>query len=664
MAVDQFLSELAVAPDLQPTDIIYLVRNPGGVEVDYQAPLSLIDGRYQPLDATLTALAAFNTNGLLAQTAPDTFAGRTLTAPAAGLTITNPAGIAGNPTFVLANDLAGVEGLGSTGLAVRSATDTWLTRSIAAGTALGVTNGDGVAGNPTVAVTDAELLALAGLVSAADQLPYFSGSGTAALTTLTSFIRTLLDDTTQAAARTTLGLTPGTDVQPFDATLAALAAYNTNGFLVQTAADTFVGRTLTGASGISVSNADGVSGNPSIFISDGELLALAGLVSAADRLPYFNGVTSAALAVFTAFARTLLDDADAAAVRATLELVVGTNVQAWDADLDALAALAATAGMLSRTGAGAFAARTLTAPAAGITISNPTGSAGNPTWALANDLAALEGLGSTGFAARTSTDTWAQRTLTEGNNIDITNPAGVAGNPTIAAVASGSDTQIQFNDGGTSFGAESDFTWNKTSNILVIRGDPVGTGGDLNPTRTMAGLELTISSGDGEETIMPAIKWMSTDPSFTTENPKLLAAITASLGESYDDNLAGAASLNFYTTPVQPGATNVPIRAMVINTNGRVVIDRIGLPPDAAMLGVRQTSTTGAIPVLSLFQSDVSEELIRFRGTSANGVLTQSIVEDADVATATRAGWLKVFVTDDGNQITDQAYFLPIYSLA
>lgn len=75
----------------------------------------------------------------------------TLTQPSAGLTIT------GGPsafTFALANDLAALEGLGSTGIAVRTAANTWTQRTIA-GTAdkITVTDGDGVAGNPTLTVS-------------------------------------------------------------------------------------------------------------------------------------------------------------------------------------------------------------------------------------------------------------------------------------------------------------------------------------------------------------------------------------------------------------------------------------------------------------------------------------------------------------------------------
>jgi hypothetical protein len=50
-------------------------------------------------------------------------------------------------------------------------------------------------------------------------------------------------------------------------------------------------------------------------------------------------------------------------------------------------------------------------------------------------------------------------------------------------------------------------------------------------------------------------------------------------------------------------------------------------------------------------------------GTAAAATVTNSIVAQADVTTATVAGYVKVEVQDDGNQITDQDYYMPVYTL-
>lgn len=109
-----------------------------------------LDGK-QAADAGLTALAVFNTNGIIVQTADNTYAGRTLQAPAEGVTITNANGVAGNPTIVLANDLGAVEALSGTGYAIRTGADTWTTREITGQAGrIAITNGNGVGSNTDV----------------------------------------------------------------------------------------------------------------------------------------------------------------------------------------------------------------------------------------------------------------------------------------------------------------------------------------------------------------------------------------------------------------------------------------------------------------------------------------------------------------------------------
>ena len=68
---------------------------------------------------------------------------------------------------------------------------------------------------------------------------------------------------------------------------------------------------------------------------------------------------------------------------------------------------------------------------------------------------------------------------TNGSGVLTWEAAGAGGGGT----PGGSDTQVQFNDGGSAFGADADFTWNKTTNVMTNAGKYLaGDGSGSAPT--------------------------------------------------------------------------------------------------------------------------------------------------------------------------------------
>lgn len=155
------------------------------------------------------------------------------------------------------------------------------------------------------------------------------------------------------------GDAPETFADNADTFLAALVDF-------QTQLNTFISELETAAALIAAAPA----------YADPGLVALTGNTPAADRLVYYTGASTSALATLTSVARTLLAQtsqanmrttglgltsdgsalvtaADYAAMRTLLGLVIGTNVQAYDAELAALAGLTSAANKIPRfTGAG------------------------------------------------------------------------------------------------------------------------------------------------------------------------------------------------------------------------------------------------------------------------------------------------------------------------
>jgi hypothetical protein len=358
---------------------------------------------------------------------------------------------------------------GSNGIVVRTALGATVARSIVVSSAgLAITSGDGVSANPTISL-DAGLSAIAALAKTDGNIIVGDGSTWVA--------------ESGATARASLGLTIGTDVQAYDADLAAVAALASTGLIARTGSGAVAARTITApAAGITVTAGDGVSANPTLALAN-DLAAVEGL---------------------------------------------------------------ATTGLAVRTAADTWAARTLTGPAAGVSVANGDGVSGNPTISLANDLSAVEGLASNGIAVRTATDTWAVRTLTAGGGITITHGNGISANPTVAVDINGSATAV----GGVASDDE----------VLIY-----DTSAAALRKATVASIQSSAVTGPGGSTDNAWARW-SGSAGTAIQNGAWVEADTGAVTAGGDlDRLA---------PPVQPPSSGVAVLLLRSTTRRRLLLLR------------------------------------------------------------------------------------------
>jgi hypothetical protein len=185
---------------------------------------------------------------------------------------------------------------------------------------------------------------------------------------------------------------------------------------------------------------------------------------------------------------------------------------------------------------------------------------------------------------------------------------------TPSATAAGSDTQVQFNDGGTALGGDSGLTWNKTSNTLTIGAN--GAGGSII-------LYNELGATDYNNTIQPNASQsgaaVHTLPTATGTLLSTAAAVTPAQGGTGVAN--GANNTITFTGNYTLGVTLTGNTTVTLPTSGTLL--------NSTASGVQTFLTTPSMANLGSMLTDEGTGVITFLTTPSSANFASMLTDES-----------------------------------
>lgn len=255
--------------------------------------------------------------------------------------------------------------------------------------------------------------------------------------------------------------------------------------------------------------------------------------------------------------------------------------QPIDADLTEIASLTGT-GLLSRVGANDYEERTITAGSNMVAV-NGNGVAGNPTLSVATTptFTNVTSVASNPYGAG-----WDESLLVPNENdlYDIISTLSGGGAP------GGSDTQVQFNDGGA-FGGDAGMTYVKATDALTIAGRLTLSGNSAAST-PMGSMTGTWFTGGTATTTKPHFliePTGTTSTAWSTAGTGLgINAASGFTGSVFDAQIAGASKFSVTSAIVQAAGTSL------LGLSGRIYF----YSPSSGTLGIENGAGSGLTKVI------------------------------------------------------------------